>query len=236
MGSGKSLGLAAAALFLLGIQMAAPAPAAAQDDPAAAPAAEPSTDRSTYYERRTTARTGNIYGSHGVIGHITPRHGGYYAARRAPRTYAHGSYRRYAGHGYSAPRHYPRYYARHYYPARPLAAPQSYGSATYAPQYYAQRSYPVPAQPLAGSQYYGSATYAPQYYARRSYPVAAQPLAGSQYNGSTGAAFAVNDPVSSLLGTATNWRAGCVNGRICTGGTYYRGSVPICRGWTACNY
>ena len=228
MSNGKSLGLAAAALFLLGLQIAAPAPAAAQDDPA--PAAQPSTDRGTYYERRTTARTGNIYGSHGVIGHVAPRRGGYYAARRAPRAYAHGSYRPRSSRGYyAATRRYPQHYARRYYPAIPGAAPQYYGTTAYAPQYYARRSYPVPAQPLAAPatpQYYGSTAYAPPYDARRSYP--GYPA--------TGATVVTNDPVSSLLGTATNWRAGCVNGRICTGGVYYRGSVPICRGWAACNY
>lgn len=225
--SGKGLGAAAGALLLLGIQIVAPVPAAAQDN--AAGAATP--DQPTYYERRTTPRTGNIYGAHGVIGHTrTPRRG-YYAASRAPRSYVHHrSYRAQprVAHGYyGATRRYPRYYARPY-PASPAAAP-GYASPGF-PQYYAQ-PYAAPALPGA-PQYQGQTVYAPQYYAPRSYPAAPAPYAAP----ATVVPAPSTNPLSSLFGSATNWSSACVNGRACVGGVYYRGGVPVCRTWAACNY
>lgn len=227
MKSGKCLGLAAAALLLLGVQAVGSAPAAAQDAEGASEQA--GADRPAYTERRTTARGGNIYGSHGVIGHLAPRRGGYYAAGRHPHAYARRAYRPRVAHGYyGATRHSYRHYARRHYPGQPLAPRYAAGPGSYP--FYARRY--APAQPAP--QYYGPSVYAPQYgatgyapqyYARRSYP--AQP---------SGPAFATSDPFSSFLGTATNWRSACVNGRICVGGVYYRGGIPICRGWAACNY
>jgi hypothetical protein len=231
MSSGKGLGLAAGALLLLSGQIAGAAPAAAQENSAGTQAVQGGVDKAAYYERRTTARAGNIYGSHGVIGH-TPgaRRGGYYgAAVHGPRNYAHRYYRprAFAASGYyGAAATYPRYYGRRYYAARPVVAPEYYGSTGDFSQYYARRYYSARAD--LAPQYYGSTGYFPQYGAQRyspTYPVAA-----------TGAAAASYDPLSSFFGTATNWSAGCVNGRVCVGGYHYRGGVPICRNWAACNY
>ena len=227
MSSGKGLGLAAGALLLLSSQIAGAAPAAAQENSAGTQAVQGGVDKAAYYERRTTARTGNIYGSHGIVGH-TPgaRRGGYYgAAVHGPRNYAHRYYRPRAfasGGYYGAAATYPRYYGRRYYAARPVVAPEYYGSTGDFSQYYARRYYSARAD--LAPQYYGSTGYFPQYGAQRYSPTY------------SGAATASYDPLSSFFGTATNWSAGCVNGRACVGGYHYRGGVPICRNWAACNY
>ena len=211
MSKGKGLGWAAAALLLFGVyQAAGAATAAAQEIPGGMAAARAGLDKTASYERRAEHR-GNVYGSHGVIGHTEVKRGYYGAAARRPahRYYRHGSY----GRGY-----HPGYYAHRYYPARPVVAGGYYGAGGYYSQYYAHRYYPRPAPVDA---YYGAAGYYPQYYGRGYYQT--EPV-GAAAPGSIGSIFA-----------PTNWSASCVNGRICTGYSYYRG-VPMCRTWAACNY
>ncbi len=222
MSTARVLGLAAAALLSLGVQqIAGAATASAQDNPAETSAATGGVDKAAYSERRAQGH-GNIYGSQGVIGHTgAVRHGYYGAAGHRTRYYAHRYYRpRYgAANGYyGASRYYPRYYANRYYPARAAVADSYYGSTGYYPQYYSHRYYPT--LPTVAESYFGSTSYYPQSYSRRYYP--AQPA---------GTAVASTD-----LFAPTNWRAGCVNGVVCTGGYSYRRGVPICRGWAACNY
>ncbi len=202
MSKGKILGLAAAALLSIGVQqIAGAATAAAQDVPAETSAA-PATVA-------TAAYRGNIYGSHGVIGHIEdPATSGENGA--TPHRYHHRQHyghRYYRHHFYGARRYYPRFYAHRYYP-------RYYGAARYYPPYYGRRYYP---RPVAVSGYYGGAGYYPQYYSRGYYP--GQPV------------VATTNPLAP-----TNWGAACYGGRVCTGGyTYYRG-VPVCSAWAACNY
>ena len=244
----KVLGLAAGALLLFGVQqIAGAATASAQDNPAEMSAATGGVDKATYSERRGQGR-GNIYGSQGVIGHTgAVRHGYYGAAGHRTRYYAHRYYRpRYgAANGYyGASRYYPRYYAHRYYPARAAVADSYYGSTGYYPQYYSHRYYPT--LPAVAESYFGSTSYYPQYYSHRYYPT--RPVVADSYYGSTGyypqyyshryyPAQPVGAAVASTdLFAPTNWRAGCVNGVVCTGGYYYRRGVPICRSWAACNY
>ena len=244
----RVLGLAAGALLLFGIQqIAGAATAAAEDNPAEMSAATGGIDKATYHERQGQGR-GNIYGSQGVIGHTPVVRRGYYGASgHRPHNYAHRYYRsrfgaangdyRAAGYNsrYYARRNYPtravvansyygstgsysQYYSRRYYPTRPAVANSFFGSTSYYPQYYSHRYYPT--RPAAVDGYYAASGYYPQYDSRRYYPT--QPV---------GAAVASTD-----LFAPTNWRASCVNGRVCTGGYSYNRGVPICRGWAACNY
>ena len=118
-------------------------------------------------------------------------------------------------YGASRPRHH--YHAHRSYRGRDAVSRGYYGAARY-PRFYAHRYYQ--ARPAVADAYYGSTGYYSQYYAHRYYPT--QPV---------GAAVASTD-----LFAPTNWSAGCVNGRICTGGYSYHRGVPICRSWAACNY
>jgi len=234
----RVLGLAAGALLLFGVQqIAGAATAAAQDNPAEMSAPTGAVDKAAYSERRGQGR-GNIYGSQGVIGHSgsAVRHGYYGASGHRTHSYAHRYYRpRYGAGYYGASGYNSRYYAHRYYPARAAVADSYFGSTGYYPQYYSHRYYPT--RPAAADSYFGSTSYYPQYYSRRYYP--ARPAVADSYYGSTGyyptqpvgAAVASTDPFAP-----TNWRAGCVNGVVCTGGYSYRRGVPICRGWAACNY
>jgi hypothetical protein len=219
MSKRKVLGLAAGALLLLGVQqIAGAATAAAQGNPAELSAATGGVDKAAY--------RGNIYGSQGVIGHTdapqrteAPRRGYYGASRIRHHYYAHRSYRGYAvSRRYYGAARYPRFYANRYYQARPAVADSYFGSTSYYPQYYSHRYYPT--RPAAADSYFGSTASYSQYYSNRYYPT--QPV---------GAALASTD-----LFAPTNWRAGCVNGMVCTGGYSYHRGVPICRGWAACNY
>jgi hypothetical protein len=227
MSKRKALGLAAAALLAFGVQQISGAvTAAAQETRAESSDDQPSIARAAYNERRPAERRGNVYGAHGVIGHTNEGRRGYYGAaghRSHNYAYAPRYYRprTYAGRGYyGAAGYYPRSYARRYYPARPVVADGYYGSTSYYPQYYSRHYYP---RPVVADGYSGSTSYFPQYYANRDYPV------GSGYG--DGAAVAS----TSSIFTPTNWSAACVNGRVCTS-SYYRGGVPICRSWAACNY
>ncbi len=244
----RVLGLAAGALLLFGVHhIAGAATAAAQDNPAEASAATGGIDKATYHERQGQAR-GNIYGSQGVIGHTPDARPGYYGASgHHPHNYAHrydrsrfGAARGY----YGAARYYPRHYAHRYYPARAAVADSYYGSTGYTPQYYSHRYYPT--RPAVANSYFGLTSSWSQYYSQRNY--AARAAVADPYYGSTssypqyyshryypaqpgGTAVASTD-----LFAPTNWRAGCVNGRICTGGYSYYRRVPVCRSWAACNY
>jgi len=228
MSKRKVLELAAAALLAFGVQqISGAATAAAQETQAGSSDDQPSIAKAVYNERRPAEKRGNIYGAHGVIGHTDEARRGYYgAAGHRSHHYAHRYYRprAFAGGGYyGAAGHYPRSYAHRYYPARPAVADGYYGSTSYYPQYYAHRYYPA-AQPVIADVYYGST--GSQYYARRYYP--ARPGYGDR------AAVATTSPLGSIF-APTNWSAACVNGRVCTS-AYYRGAVPICRSWAACNY
>jgi Ni/Co efflux regulator RcnB len=225
MSKRKVLELAAAALLAFGVQqVSGAATAAAQEPRAESSDDQPSIARAVYNERRPTERRGNVYGAHGVVGHTNEGRPGYYgAAGHRSHSYAHRYYRprSFAGRGYyGAAGYYPRSYAHRYYPTRPVAADGYYGSTSYYPQYYSRRYYP---RPVVADGYNGSTSYFPQYYAQRDYPV--RPGYGD------GAAVAT----TSSIFTPTNWSAACVNGRVCTS-SYYRGGVPICRSWAACNY
>jgi hypothetical protein len=221
MSKRKVLGLAAAALLAFGVQqIAGAAKAAAQEAQSGAPEAQASVSKAVYNERRPVDRHGNVYGAHGVIGHTNEARRGYYgAAGHRPHSYAHHYYRprAYAGGYYGAARYYPRTYAHRYYPARPVVGTEYYGSTGYYPQYYAHRYYP---RPVGADSYYSAEVYAPQYYGQRYY--------------GTGSAVAATSPLGSIF-APTNWSAACVNGRVCTS-AYYRGGVPVCRSWAACNY
>ena len=239
----KVLGLAAGALLLLSVQqIAGSATAAAQDNPAEMSATTGGVDKATYHGREAR---GNIYGSQGVIGHTPLVRRGYYGASgHRYHNYAHRYYRsRFGANGYyGAAGYYPRHYAHRYYPSRAIVADSYYGSTGYYPQYYAHRYYPRPA---VANSYFGSTGYYPQYYSHRYYP---RPAAANSYFGSTGYypqyyshRYYPTQPVGAAVASTdlfapTNWRAGCVNGLVCTGGYYYRRGVPICRGWAACNY
>jgi hypothetical protein len=245
----RVLGLAAGALLLFGVQqIAGAATAAAQDNPAEVSAATDGVDKATYHERQGQGR-GNIYGSQGVIGHTgaAVAHGYYSAAGRRPHYHAHRYYRpRFdAARGYYGAAGYnSRYYARRYYPTRAVVADSSYGSTGYYPQYYSHRYYPT--RPAAADSLFGSTSYSPQYYSHRYYP--ARPAAVDGYSAASGyypqynsRRYYPTQPVGAAVASTdlfapTNWRAGCVNGMVCTGGYSYHRGVPICRGWAACNY
>ena len=239
MSKRKVLGLAAGALLLLGVQqIAGAATAAAQGNPAELSAATSGVDKAAY--------RGNIYGSQGVVGQADAPKRGYYGASRPRHHYhAHRSYRGRdaVSRGYYGAARYPRFYAHRYYQARPAVA-DTYGSTSYDPRYYSRRYYPT--RPAVADAYYGSTGYYSQYYAHRYYPTRPAAVDGSygasgyypQYYSHryyptqpVGAAVASTD-----LFAPTNWSAGCVNGRICTGGYSYHRGVPICRSWAACNY
>ena len=225
MSKRKVLGLAAAALLAFGVQQISGAvTAAAQETRAESSDDQPSIAKAVYNERRPTERRGNVYGAHGVVGHTNEARRGYYgAAGHRSHNYAPRYYRSrtYAGRGYyGAAGYYPRSYTRRYYPARPVVADGYYGSTSYYPQYYSRHYYP---RPVVADGYSGSTSYFPQYYANRDYPVRPGYGDGAAVGG------------TSSIFTPTNWSAACVNGRVCTS-SYYRGGVPICRSWAACNY
>ena len=225
MSKRKVFEVAAAALLAFGVQQISGAvTAAAQETRAESSDDQPSIAKAVYNERRSTERRGNVYGAHGVVGHTNETQRGYYgAAGHRSRSYARRYYRprAFAGRGYyGAAGYYPRSYAHRYYPTRPVVADGYYGSTSYDSQYYSHRYYP---RPVIADGFSGSTSYFPQYYANRDYPV--RPGYGD------GAAVAG----ASSIFTPTNWSAACVNGRVCTN-SYYRGGVPICRSWAACNY
>ena len=226
MSKRKVFELAAAALLAFGVQqISGVVTAAAQGTRAESSDDQPSIAKAVYNERRPTEKRGNVYGAHGVVGHTNEAQRGYYgAAGHRSHNYAHRYYRprAFAGRGYyGAAGYYPRSYAHRYYPTRPVVADGYYGSTSYDSQYYSRRYYPT--RPVVADGYNGSTSYFPQYYANRDYPV--RPGYGD------GAAVAS----TSSIFTPTNWSAACVNGRVCTS-SYYRGGVPICRSWAACNY
>ena len=237
MSKAKVLGLAAGALLLLGVhQIAGAARAAAEENPAGTSADQTDVAKAAYYERHATGRrSGNIYGSQGVIAHAPVARRGYYGAGVRPHHYAHRYYRSRGYYGATGYR--PQYYAHRYYPSRPVAGDGYYGATGYYPQYYAHRYYPT--RPVVSADSYGSAAYYPQYYSRRYYP--ARSVVAPGYSGAAGyavapgAPVATTDPLSSVF-APTNWSSSCVNGRVCTGGYYYRGGIPMCRAWAACNY
>lgn len=199
---GKGLGFAMALLVLGGYQFATIAKATAQETTDEKPAERLESGKTLSYEHGR-----NIYGSHGVIGQLPPRH-----QNRVPTV----SYHR---HRYYLSRHRwvaGGYYRRRYYPQR-------YGSVRHYHRPYIRvyRAAPVPVR--AYTYYY------PRYYGHRSYP----PYPVTAPMAVTGA-VASSNPLTSVFGTPTDWNSRCVNGRVCTGG-YYRGGVPICRTWAACN-
>ena len=175
-------------------------------------------------------------------------HGYYGAAGRRPHYHAHRYYRpRFdAARGYyGAAGSNSRYYARRYYPTRAAVADPYYGSTGYYSQYYSRRYYPT--RPAVADSLFGSTSYYPQYYSHRYYPT--RPAAVDGYYAASGyypqydsRRYYPTQPVGAAVASTdlfapTNWRASCVNGRVCTGGySYNRGGVPICRGWAACNY
>lgn len=184
MSVAKVLGLALGASLLFGLpQIAVASPTETSNGATETPAAQDNLVPATYSGRRTT---GNIYGSHGVIGHndavqhgpvghASPVRRGYYGAAR-PRYHAH--------------RYYGPHYARRYYSPRSVVAGGYYGAARYRPyrqgyyaplplislgdyaatdnRYYGQGYYSSSA--VAGSAYYGAAGYRPDYYSHRYYP------------------------------------------------------------------
>ncbi len=182
----KVLGLALGASLLFGLQQIAVAsPTETSNGATETPAAQDDVVQATYSGRRTT--TGNIYGSHGVVGHSDAgvQHGNIYGS--------HGVVGRAApvrrGY-YGAARYRPHYYAHRYYAPRAVAAGGYYGAARYRPydqryyaprpllslgdyaatdnRYYGQGYYPSSA--VAGSEYYGAAGYRPYHSSHRYYP------------------------------------------------------------------